>query len=87
MADCPRGVNHDSIWGMWRHLWDGVAHIGTHRFIDFHGMRGFSGVANALLCWPQTVALDPRYGSRKTREFICGGEAGQLLLNSRVHYF
>ncbi len=33
---------------------------------------------------PQTVALDPRYGSRKTREFISGGLAGQLTLNSRV---
>jgi hypothetical protein len=32
----------------------------------------------------QAVALDPRFGSRKTREFICGGAAGQLVLNSRV---
>ncbi|KAK9865646.1 hypothetical protein WJX84_004897 [Apatococcus fuscideae] len=31
----------------------------------------------------QAVALDPRYGSRKTREFVTGGRAGQLLLNSR----
>jgi hypothetical protein len=35
-------------------------------------------------CHEQTVALDPRYGSRKTREFVTGGVAGQLLLNSRV---
>lgn len=33
----------------------------------------------------QTVALDPRYGQRKTREFISGGVAGQLLLNSKVN--
>ena len=32
----------------------------------------------------QTVALDPRYGTRKTQEFVCGGAAGQLLLSSRV---
>ena len=32
----------------------------------------------------QAIALDPRYGSRKTREFVTGGKAGQLLLNSRV---
>ncbi|KAK9816865.1 hypothetical protein WJX72_006282 [[Myrmecia] bisecta] len=31
----------------------------------------------------KTVALDPRYGSRKTREFVKGGLAGQLILNSR----
>ena len=32
----------------------------------------------------QSVALDPRYGSRKTREFVTGGLAGQLLLSSKV---
>jgi len=30
------------------------------------------------------MALDPRYGSRKTREFMTGGLAGQVVLNSRV---
>lgn len=28
--------------------------------------------------------MDPRYGSRKTREFVTGGLAGQLLLVSKV---
>ena len=32
----------------------------------------------------QSIALDPRYGSRKTREFMTGGLAGQVVLNSRV---
>lgn len=32
----------------------------------------------------QSIALDPRYGTRKTREFFAGGQAGHLLLNSRV---
>ncbi|BDA42740.1 Vacuolar protein sorting-associated protein 41 homolog [Coccomyxa sp. Obi] len=31
----------------------------------------------------KSVALDPRYGSRKTREFVTGGLAGQLLLVSK----
>ncbi|KAK9800354.1 hypothetical protein WJX73_009236 [Symbiochloris irregularis] len=31
----------------------------------------------------KTIALDPRYASRKTREFVTGGLAGQLILNSR----
>ena len=35
-------------------------------------------------CVLQTMALDPRYGSRKTREFMTGGLAGQINLNSRV---
>ena len=30
------------------------------------------------------MALDPRYGTRKTQEFICGGAAGQLLLSSKA---
>jgi hypothetical protein len=34
----------------------------------------------------QTVALDPRYGMRKTQEFICGGAAGQLMLSSKVRH-
>ena len=34
----------------------------------------------------QSVALDPRYGSRKTREFVTGGLAGQLLLSSKVKH-
>ena len=33
----------------------------------------------------QSIALDPRYGTRKTREFFAGGQAGLLLLNSRVN--
>jgi hypothetical protein len=32
----------------------------------------------------QSVALDPRYGSRKTREIATGGLAGQLLLSSKA---
>lgn len=32
----------------------------------------------------QTVAIDPRYGLRKTREFASGSVAGQLLLTSKV---
>ena len=37
------------------------------------------------MCWGvQSMALDPRYGSRKTREFMTGGLAGQVALNSRV---
>lgn len=31
----------------------------------------------------KSMALDPRYGSRKTREFMTGGLAGQVALNSR----
>ncbi|KAL0041397.1 hypothetical protein WJX79_002126 [Trebouxia sp. C0005] len=31
----------------------------------------------------KSMALDPRYGSRKTREFMTGGLAGQVVLNSR----
>lgn len=31
----------------------------------------------------KTIAVDPRYASRKTREFVTGGLAGQLILNSR----
>ena len=33
---------------------------------------------------PQSVALDPRYGSRKAREFVTGGLAGQLLYVSKA---
>ena len=32
----------------------------------------------------QTVAIDPRYGQRKTREFVVGDVAGQLFLSSKV---
>lgn len=32
----------------------------------------------------QTVALDPRYASRKTREFVYGTAAGTLALCSKV---
>lgn len=41
----------------------------------------------AILCCLlnlQTVALDPRYGSRKTREFVYGTAAGSLALCSKV---
>ena len=41
-------------------------------------------ILNPVTVAGQTVALDPRYGTRKTQEFICGGAAGQLLLSSRV---
>ena len=37
-----------------------------------------------MCCELQSMALDPRYGSRKTREFMTGGLAGQVALNSRV---
>lgn len=37
-----------------------------------------------MCCDMQSMALDPRYGSRKTREFMTGGLAGQVALNSRV---
>jgi len=29
------------------------------------------------------IALDPRYGQRKTREFVCGGDSGELILHSK----
>jgi hypothetical protein len=32
----------------------------------------------------RAVALDPRYGQRKTREFVTGGDSGELVLHSRV---
>ena len=32
----------------------------------------------------QTIALDPRYHERKTREFVTGGDSGELVLHSRV---
>ena len=32
----------------------------------------------------QTVALDPEYSTKKTRELVYGGDSGQLLLVSRV---
>ncbi|CAD7699980.1 unnamed protein product [Ostreobium quekettii] len=31
----------------------------------------------------KSIALDPRFSSRKTQEFVTGGVAGKLLLNSR----
>ena len=33
----------------------------------------------------QSVALDPRYGSRRTREIATGGLAGQLLFSSKAN--
>ena len=30
------------------------------------------------------MALDPDYSTKKTRELVYGGAAGQVLLNSRV---
>ena len=41
---------------------------------------------NMPLLTVQSIALDPRYGSRKTREFMTGGLAGQVVLNSRVRH-
>lgn len=32
----------------------------------------------------RAIALDPRYGQRKTREFVTGGDSGELVLHSRV---
>lgn len=32
----------------------------------------------------QTVALDPRYSERKTREFVHGSQSGTLTLISKV---
>ena len=32
----------------------------------------------------RAVSLDPRYGQRKTREFVTGGDSGELVLQSRV---
>lgn len=32
----------------------------------------------------RAVSLDPRYGQRKTREFVTGGDSGELVLHSRV---
>lgn len=29
------------------------------------------------------IALDPRYGQRKTREFVSGGDSGEVVLHSR----
>ncbi|GMH45969.1 hypothetical protein BSKO_13933 [Bryopsis sp. KO-2023] len=31
----------------------------------------------------KTITLDPRYGSRRTREFVTGGVAGKLVLSTR----
>ena len=43
---------------------------------------------NNIFLWHQhfvqTVALDPRYGQRKTREFVSGGLSGQLLFHAKV---
>lgn len=41
------------------------------------GVGGGGGVV-------QAVALDPKYGSRKTREIVTGGIGGNLLLKSTV---
>ena len=31
----------------------------------------------------RTVALDPEYAVKKSRQFVCGGRDGQLILNSK----
>lgn len=40
--------------------------------------------AVCTLAWPQTLCLDPRYGSRKTRELVYGTAGGALILSSKV---
>ncbi len=31
----------------------------------------------------RTVALDPEYGTKRAKQLVAGGDAGQLVLNSR----
>jgi hypothetical protein len=52
-----------------------------------HGVQPwrYGGVQASLPLCLQAVALDPRYGLRKSREVVVGGAAGQLVLCSKVH--
>lgn len=35
---------------------------------------------------PQTLALDPEYAVKKSRSFVSGGVAGNLILNSKASF-
>jgi len=63
---------------------------GVHRLLStacfcMHVIVFIKNVLQLLvICCAQVVALEPRYASRKTREFVTGDVRGRLKLSSQV---